>query len=100
MRRTMKICVMALFAMFAFNLVANAQKWAYQADFNEGRACVKDKNGKWGYIDESGKVDDEKAAGKFLSWSLSADISFLDGGVGQFILQVNRWCEDYATADN
>ena len=49
MRRTMKICVMALFAMFAFNLVAHAQKWAYQADFNEGRACVKDKSGKWGY---------------------------------------------------
>ena len=41
----------------AFTLAAGAQqKWAYQADFNEGRACVKDASGKWGYIDESGKV--------------------------------------------
>lgn len=32
------------------------QKWAYQATYSEGRACVKDKSGKWGYIDENGKV--------------------------------------------
>jgi hypothetical protein len=56
MKHSIKISVMALVAMFAFNTVADAQKWAYQASFSEGRACVKDDSGKWGYIDESGKV--------------------------------------------
>ena len=56
MKQTIKISLLAVIAMFAFNTVADAQKWAYQADFVEGRACVKDKNGKWGFIDESGKV--------------------------------------------
>ena len=49
--------VMMILAVTAMTLTAQAQeKWAYQASFNEGRACVKDKSGKWGYIDESGKV--------------------------------------------
>ena len=56
MKHFVKVSVMALVAMFAFNSVADAQEWAYQASFSEGRACVKDKSGKWGYIDESGKV--------------------------------------------
>ena len=47
--------MMVLLAIFAFQN-ADAQEWAYQGSFSEGRACVKDKNGKWGYIDESGKV--------------------------------------------
>ena len=56
MNTTMKkLLMMVLLAIFAFQN-ADAQEWAYQGSFSEGRACVKDKNGKWGYIDESGKV--------------------------------------------
>ena len=53
----MKIFLMALVALFAVNTVADAQKkWAYQTDFTEGMACVKDDKGKWGHIDEQGKL--------------------------------------------
>jgi len=36
---------MAFIAMFAFSIAADAQEWAYQGDYSEGLACVKDKNG-------------------------------------------------------
>ena len=57
MKRTIKLTVMALVAMFAFSTVADAQqKWAYQSDFDEGMACVKDDQGNWGFIDEQGNL--------------------------------------------
>ena len=56
MKQLIKTTVMAFIAMFAFSIAADAQEWAYQGDYSEGLACVKDKNGKWGFIDEQGKL--------------------------------------------
>ena len=57
MKSTLKTTVMSLVAMFALATAANAQKkWAVQCDFVEGLACVKDANGKWGHINEQGKL--------------------------------------------
>lgn len=35
---------------------AFAQKWAYKSDCGDGLTIVKDKDGKWGFIDEKGKI--------------------------------------------
>ena len=58
MKRLIKISVMVLVAVFAISTAASAQtrKWAYQSDYEEGMACVKDDQGKWGHIDEQGKL--------------------------------------------
>ena len=58
MNRVIKISVMVLVAVFAISTAASAQtkKWAYQSDYEEGMACVKDDQGKWGHIDEQGKL--------------------------------------------
>lgn len=46
-----------MMALAAMTMAVSAQqKWAYQSDYDEGRACVKDANGKWGHIDEQGKL--------------------------------------------
>ncbi len=50
-----KLVLAVLLAVVSMGVHAK-QKWAYQATYSEGRACVKDKSGKWGYIDENGKV--------------------------------------------
>jgi len=57
MKKFMKVSVMAMVAMFAMATAADAQKkWAVQCDYVEGLACVKDANGKWGHINEQGKL--------------------------------------------
>ena len=57
MKKFMKVLVMAMVAMFAMATEADAQKkWAVQCDYVEGLACVKDANGKWGHINEQGKL--------------------------------------------
>ena len=57
MKRTNHVLIMALVAVFAFSTVAMAQtKWAYQSNYSEGMACVKNDQGKYGYIDKTGKV--------------------------------------------
>ena len=43
-------------AFVAMCVTANAQKWAYESNYTEGIACVKDANGKWGHINEQGKL--------------------------------------------
>lgn len=55
MKRTSNVLIMALVAVFAFSTVAMAQtKWAYQSNYSEGMACVKNDQGKWGHVDEQG----------------------------------------------
>ena len=49
--------ILMMMALAAMTMAVSAQqKWAYQSDYDEGRACVKDANGKWGHIDEQGKL--------------------------------------------
>lgn len=48
--------IFMLMAMMALTMTVSAQQWAYQSNFNEGRACVKDANGKWGHINEEGQL--------------------------------------------
>ncbi len=48
-----------LLVAFILSLVPAAHasvQWELQGDYSEGLAGVKDANGKWGYIDEAGKV--------------------------------------------
>ena len=40
---------MMFVAFAAMCVTANAQKWAYESNYTEGIACVKDANGKWGH---------------------------------------------------
>ena len=48
---------MMFVAFAAMCVTANAQqKWAYESNYTEGIACVKDANGKWGHINEQGKL--------------------------------------------
>ena len=47
---------MMFVAFVAMCVTANAQKWAYESNYTEGIACVKDANGKWGHINEQGKL--------------------------------------------
>ena len=64
MKQLIKTTVMAVIAMIAFSTAADAQEWAYQGDYSEGLACVKDQNGKakvqdenreWRKIDKTGQ---------------------------------------------
>ena len=38
------------------NQPGSSHKWKYTGDFIEGLALVQDANGKWGFIDKTGKV--------------------------------------------
>ena len=54
MNRIIKVLMIA--AVLSIPSVANAQKWKYKGSYDEGVAIVKDAKGKWGFIDEKGKV--------------------------------------------
>ena len=57
---------MMFVAFAAMCVTANAQKWAYESNYTEGIACVKDANGKWGHINEQGNWRKIDKTGKFI----------------------------------
>ena len=56
MKQILKVLFTMFVLMFATDASAQMTEWKSVESFHEGLACVKDANGKWGYIDKTGKL--------------------------------------------